>query len=219
MKLCPECYSDSVERTSSTVLRILACVVLLFIPFGLLFCFIPFLLPHSFHCRVCGKEGNEGELIEIDWREKENILEGYRTRKLQLEPFLGNWFSNDGNLYKTVEGKGQLLLIEVTDGNMVPLRITEYLPTTGTLKATTRVGKDLKVLTLISSDKTTKGNSPDALPSVPEAAVTGLTTFGRSLIAENELTVFRNGLTELQLWLEERGKIVEPLQVIVDENT
>lgn len=76
MKLCNNCKSDMLERTSSIGARIFVCImILLFIPFGIFLFWIPFVIPHRYECKKCGTESKENDLLEVDWREKEKILE------------------------------------------------------------------------------------------------------------------------------------------------
>ncbi|MFZ5944682.1 MAG: hypothetical protein ACOYVD_11265 [Bacillota bacterium] len=74
MKLCPECKSDSIERSSSTGVRVVVCIILLFIPYGLFICWIPFVFSHTYRCNICGTDVKESDLIDLDWREKELML-------------------------------------------------------------------------------------------------------------------------------------------------
>ncbi|MBZ4655217.1 MAG: hypothetical protein JG781_2576 [Peptococcaceae bacterium] len=87
MKLCPKCHSDSIERTSSIGLRVVICIlILIFIPFGLLFCWIPFVFPHTYQCHNYGKDMKEEEVVEMDWREREALLEKEKRLEEKLQP-------------------------------------------------------------------------------------------------------------------------------------
>jgi DNA-directed RNA polymerase subunit RPC12/RpoP len=79
MKVCPECKSDMLEETSSTALRVVACIVLLFIPFGIFFCWIPFVFPRNYACKNCGADVPTPE--ELDWREIDEKKQEYKEIK------------------------------------------------------------------------------------------------------------------------------------------
>jgi len=105
VKLCPECKSDSIEKSYSIGLRVVVCIILLFIPFGIFFCWIPFVFPYTYRCKVCGTDVKEEELIDIDWREKEIMLEQYKIFEEKLAPFLDKWFLEKEKVYKVVTGE------------------------------------------------------------------------------------------------------------------
>jgi transcription initiation factor IIE alpha subunit len=76
MKVCPECKSDLLEDTSSTALRVVVCIVLLFIPFGIFICWVPFIFPRNYACKNCGADVPTPQ--DIDWREFEEKKEEYK---------------------------------------------------------------------------------------------------------------------------------------------
>src|SRR5699024_2418698 len=111
MELCPNCYSDNVERTSSTGLRVVVCIILLFIPFGLLICWVPSAFPHTYRCKHCANEGKEEELLSVDWRERETFIEKEKMLKETIDPLIGKWFERQGNLYTFRMWDEQFILI------------------------------------------------------------------------------------------------------------
>src|SRR5690554_4192399 len=127
MKLCPECKSDSLVKTSSTGLRVIVCVVLLFIPYGLFFCWIPFVFPHSYRCNICGAELKAPDLLDLDWREREVLMEKHKQLETKLNPMLEHWVQDQqGSLGKIVKSKGQFLLLQVAKKDVKPFRIVDY---------------------------------------------------------------------------------------------
>lgn len=77
MKVCPECKSDMLEETSSTVLRVIICLILIFIiPFGIFFCWIPFVFSRKYVCKNCGSDVSTPE--DIDWREIDEKKQEYK---------------------------------------------------------------------------------------------------------------------------------------------
>lgn len=77
MKICPECKSDMLESNKSTALRVIAAVILLFIPFGLFFVWVPFVFPYSYTCKNCGQKVETPE--EMDWREFDKLKQSQYT--------------------------------------------------------------------------------------------------------------------------------------------
>ncbi|MCP8615400.1 hypothetical protein [Salirhabdus salicampi] len=69
MELCHECNSDVIEKQSNIGIKIFACIVLLFIPYGILICWVPFLFPPKYYCKQCGHIMDEPKYV--DWREFE----------------------------------------------------------------------------------------------------------------------------------------------------
>jgi DNA-directed RNA polymerase subunit RPC12/RpoP len=77
MKVCPECKSDMLEETSSTALRVVVCLILIFfIPFGIFFCWIPFAFPRKYACKNCGADVPTPQ--ELDWREVDEKKQEYK---------------------------------------------------------------------------------------------------------------------------------------------
>lgn len=146
MKICPECYSDNVERTSSIGVRLIICILLLFIPFGIFICWIPFVFPHRFICKVCGKDDKEELLVDVDWRESEILLENQKTLENNLKSKFDKWFILEDNLYKVVKVRGYLLLVKVTEKNIDTLLIKDYSLDTNTIKVIGRLSSKFKAL-------------------------------------------------------------------------
>ncbi|MDQ0254008.1 hypothetical protein J2S74_001381 [Evansella vedderi] len=124
MQLCPECKSDTVQRTSSTPLRVILCLILIFIiPFGLFFAWIPFVFPHTFECKNCGKQGNESELKQVDWREREMLLVNEKAFGNRLQPIMEYWFEQMGYLYKITMENHMFVLVKVSEQEVVAYHI------------------------------------------------------------------------------------------------
>jgi len=220
MKVCPECFSDSIERTSSVGLRVVMCIILLFIPFGLFICWIPFVFPHTYRCNICGKEGKEEELIGMDWREKEILLEKQKAMEKNLEPTMGKWLKAEENLYKVTKGKGHLLLLQATEEKFKLLRIDDYLPETNTIKVKGEFTKGFEVLTPKSAEpeanSTVDKYEPIAGINVtPKLTEATLTAFGQQLITEEEFSALKDGMGKLQQLLEENKLLDDSLKVLL----
>ncbi|WP_366922530.1 hypothetical protein MFMK1_002992 [Metallumcola ferriviriculae] len=154
----------------------------------------------------------------MDWREKEVLLEHQKALEKNIEPIISKWFNYNDSFYKVVKGKGLLLLLEVTEGNIVPLRIEDYLSESNTLKVKDKLGKDFRVMVLKSvvqdRDSTVNKYEPYAGGySAQEITETTLTPFGRELITEEELASFKSGMDDLRQFLEERGLMVDALKI------
>lgn len=122
MQVCKECKSDVVERTSSTAGRVVVCIILLFIPFGFLVCWVPFVFAHTYKCKNCGLEGKEDMLMDLDWREKDLMLDINNTSD-SMQPYIGKWLHNNFEAYKLVSHKHQILLLSPTLEGIVPYKL------------------------------------------------------------------------------------------------
>jgi len=213
MKLCPECKSDSLEKSSSTGLRVIICIILLFIPFGIFFCWIPFVFPHSYRCNVCGTDIKESELIDIDWREKEIILEQYKRFEDKLNPFLDKWNKDKNeNLYKVVKGKGQFILLEFRDNDIYPARIIDFVSENGINKLVIKkkLTSEFRVLELFSAGSQGLYNM-DNKEENPEDR---LTSFGKLVISKEEFLNFKSGKDSFKAWLKQNKELLENMEIV-----
>lgn len=71
MKICHYCQSDMLEKRMFLFLKIPLAIILLFVPYGIYICWLPFLIPSNYACKKCGKEMQKPK--EIDWREYKKI--------------------------------------------------------------------------------------------------------------------------------------------------
>lgn len=208
MKLCPKCKSDSLEMTSSPGLRVLACIVLLFIPFGIFLCWLPFVLPHSYRCRICGAKLEAGALLELDWRERDVLMEKHRLLEAKLAPLAGAWLKDqDGTAHKIVQARGQFLLLQLNKHRIDPLRVVEYMNSIGqeTLLLSDSWAAELEMIERSSYSTAAPGTKLADGPAIV------LTELGQQLLTEPELQKMGEGNDILLEWLEENG----PLPVIV----
>lgn len=146
MQVCRVCKSDNLERTSSTGLRIFCCIVLLFIPFGLFFCWIPFVLEHKYDCNNCGTQSKASELLSVDWRERESYLEEYRKLESRLSTCINKWLQYDmTSIYKIVLYKGQLFAIEFNGKFLDAFRIKKVSDDNKKIILSSKVGSKFNI--------------------------------------------------------------------------
>lgn len=204
MKLCPECKSDNIHRTSSTGLRVFGCIVLLFIPYGFFICWVPFIFFHTFACKNCGETGKERELIQIDWREREEIIEEFKKLQEKIKPYENMWFyDNDDSLNKILQTKNQPLIIRTEGEMLVPYRIKEFENDNDSLKI--EIKKNLSPhykVSLRSFDYENENNKNNEESS-------NLSKFGRSVITESEEEAFSQGIETFKKFLENSDKLLE----------
>ncbi|SCY10314.1 BRI3 family protein [Alkaliphilus peptidifermentans] len=189
MKVCPDCKSDVIEETSSTAIRVIFCIVILFLPFGIFFCWIPFIFPRKYRCKSCGNEGENSQLVDIDWRDKELIVKDEATLDEKIKPYLNNWFdSNDKQLFKIVTYKGNMLLVVLMEDNVKIYSIIEFSINSSTYK-------------IYLKDNINKG----------------LTSSMLEIFSEEEVLQYENKQTieEFREWLIEKEKLVDFLNVEV----
>jgi len=210
VKLCPECKSDSIEKSYSIGLRVVGCIILLFIPFGIFFCWIPFVFPYTYRCKVCGTDVKEEELIDIDWREKEIMLEQYKIFEGKLAPLLDKWFLDEEKVYKIVKAKGQFLLLVFTDNDIYPSRIVNYINENGINKFT--INK--KLTSEFHLFKNQGVGIYDVNNKEVEEPQDSLSSFGKQVISENELLKYKYGKDSLIEWLKQDGKFVENIEIV-----
>lgn len=205
MKLCPECKSDSLARTSSTGLRVIVCVVLLFIPYGFFFCWIPFILPHSFRCNICGAELKAPDLLDLDWRERDVLMEQHRRLEAKLNPMLDQWVADQqANLGKIVKSKGQFMLLQVAGQDVNPFRIVDYtaLEQADELVLSEKISSEFRIFDLpplsYSPYRDRTGQS--------DRQQRRLTELGRQLLTGREVELIRSGEDALHVALsQEQG--------------
>ncbi|ABR48284.1 hypothetical protein Amet_2125 [Alkaliphilus metalliredigens QYMF] len=220
MKVCPECYSDNVERTSSIGARLFICIFLLFIPFGIFICWIPFVFPHRFICKVCGKDDKEEMMVAIDWRESEILLENQKTLENNLRPKFDRWFNFEDSLYKIVKARGYLLLLKVTKNNIETLLIKEYSSDTNIIKTTSSLSNKFKALKTNSAANNSMNNSgynSSIYDSIINKMI--LTPIGNELITEEEFDSFKKGIDNLFHFLESNQLLIEPIEVSINQRT
>jgi hypothetical protein len=198
MMLCPKCKSDTVERTSSTGARVIVCIILLFIPFGFLFCWIPFVFPHTYKCNVCGNEGKEEELLNVDWRERDDLMKEYENLGQKLYLLEDKWIKNQhSNLCKIVKTSGKVYLLELTESNNIgTYRILHYIE-----------GEDLNTVIVknISEDFSVMAKGEDN--------ILFLTSFGKELITLEEFEEIVSG--SFVQWMENQQDNIEQIEVKV----
>jgi hypothetical protein len=116
MNLCPYCLSDQIERTTSTGLRIVVCLILIFIvPFGFFFCWVPFVFSHKYRCLRCHEETKENDLLLLDWRDREQLLAYSKENHSSILPLIGQWINYNDRLYKLVQKEQWVFLVEVKE--------------------------------------------------------------------------------------------------------
>ncbi len=214
MKLCPECKSDKIEKGYSIGLRVVGCIILLFIPFGFFFCWIPFVLPYTYSCKVCGVNVKEEELIDIDWREKEIMLEDYKLFEEKLNPFLDKWFIANEKIYKIVKAKGQFLLLEFVNDNTYTYRIVDYVNENGINKFT--ISKKLtSEFDLLKNQWIVEYDASD---NKAEKSEDILSSFGKQVISENELIKFKSGKDALIEWIEQEKNMLENIEIVNEKS-
>lgn len=194
MQLCPDCKSDTVERTSSTTLRVIGCLVLIFIiPFGLFFAWIPFVLPHTFRCHNCKRQGNESDLMHVDWRERDELLAEDRQLGQKLDPLKEYWFEQMASLYKITDVNHMYILVKVSEASTTAFQIHDI------------IDNSLQVKNLDTRLEPFTYTAYDWEP----------TDFGKNLFtaAEMELIVKRDyrGLKE---HLQKSNRLIQPFHVI-----
>lgn len=146
MKICRVCKSDNLERTSSTALRVICCIVLLFIPFGIFFCWVPFVLEHKYDCINCGTESKASELLNVDWRERESYLEEYKKLESRLSTCINKWLHYDRkSIYKIVLYKGQLFAIDFKGNFLETFRIIKISDDNKKIILSSQVGSKFNI--------------------------------------------------------------------------
>lgn len=151
MEVCKVCMSDNLEKMSSTGLRVVICIVLIFIPFGFLICWLPFVFEHKYICKNCGTESKSSQLLKLDWREKEKFLEEYRELKDLMKPFINMWIIDyNETLYKIVLYKEQLFAIEFNRDKYKSYRIKGFKD--DEIKLDSNVGNKLKFYNTYSQE-------------------------------------------------------------------
>ncbi len=204
MKLCPECKSDNIERTSSTGLRVFACIVLLFIPYGFIICWVPFVFSHTFTCKNCGNTGKENELIQIDWREREQISEEFKKLQEKASIFSNKWFKDfDGNLYKIALSKTQPMVIKVENKALIPYRITDLEIEGQRVRINIKKNKSpYKKILLTYYDVEIQDQKKENNES-------NLSKFGSTVIDVDEDHAFSNGVEKLEEYLNANDKMLD----------
>lgn len=119
MNLCPHCLSDQIERSTSIGLRIFVCLILLFlVPFGFFFCWLPFVFSHIYRCLRCHEETKEGELLLLDWRNRNQLVSYSKEYHSSILPVIGQWLIYNEALYKLVQKEQWIFLLEVKDNSV-----------------------------------------------------------------------------------------------------
>ncbi|UMZ74387.1 hypothetical protein [Natranaerofaba carboxydovora] len=211
MKLCPDCKSDNIENASSLGLRVFACLVLIFIiPFGFLFAWLPFVLSYKYRCNLCGKLAENEEFLNIDWREKDEILKEYTQMEKELSDYLGNWVKDDNNdFYKIVKGRGQFLALKLINKNLLPYLITG-LENNKTLKV-----KEMSGFKIIERKSNVHGlYKPPESENLP-ADSPQLTSLGEEVLTQEEfLYITKQQIEDVKKWLE--SEKVDDIKIIIN---
>lgn len=210
MDICPECKSDDVEKTYSMGLRVAVCVILLFVPFGIFICWIPFVFPYTHVCHVCGTELSSDQLLRMDWREKEELLKEHQQLEEKLSPFLGEWIEDqEERHFKVAKGKGQIFLIEINGTQKAKTyRVVDY-------------NEQNDVPEIISSSKVGSKfqrviQEPGDFVSFDEnehTNETSLTELGKELLTEDEFNHIIDDDLDIHNSLKEFGKNLQKINV------
>ncbi|RPF52078.1 hypothetical protein [Aquisalibacillus elongatus] len=208
MYLCPECKSDHVEKTYSIGLRVIVCIILLFIPYGILICWVPFVFPYKYICYLCGTETVNDQMLQIDWREREELAKEFFRFEEKIDPLLGEWIEDqDGRIFKVAKGKGQFFLVEVKDiENVTTHRIVDYIeePNTSEIKASSKVGVNYR--RVLQNDPV--DFSTDISTTKPD-----LTDLGKELLTEDEHKHIIDRDLDLNNWLKNLPKNQQEINV------
>ena len=141
MQICKVCGSDSLEKTSSTGLRVFLCIVLMFFPWGLLYCWLPFIREHTYVCTNCGTDIKASEIETIDSREMESKNQAYNTMVEESEGLIENWIMTDSNeLCKVIYLKGQLFIVGIDSESAITYRMLKYKAEENLIVVDSRVG-------------------------------------------------------------------------------
>lgn len=200
MDICPECKSDDVEKTYSIGLRVLVCVILLFIPYGIFLCWIPFVFPYRHICHVCGTEIEADQLLRMDWREREELLKEHQELEEKVTPYLGKWIEDQtGRVFKVAKGKGQIFLVEINDvKNVTTYRVISCNEKIDSpkMKASSKVGWKFRnvIQDSVSFDDNENSNE------------TVLTEIGKDLLTEDEFKHIKDDDIDIHNWLKELNK-------------
>ncbi|GEL77761.1 LITAF-like zinc ribbon domain-containing protein [Tenuibacillus multivorans] len=210
MDICPECKSDDVEKTYSIGLRVVVCVILLFIPYGIFFCWIPFVFPYTHVCNVCGTELSSDQLLRMDWREREELLKEHQQLEEKLFPYLGKWIEDqEERLFKVAKGKGQIFLVEVNGTKKATTyRVVEYNEQNDVpeIKSSSKVGSKFRRVIqeagdFVSFDENEYTNK------------TSLTELGKELLTKDEFNNIKDNDLDIHNWLKELGKNLQIINV------
>lgn len=72
MILCTNCESDLVVKKDFYAFKIpIVLIIFIVMPYGLYYCWLPFLFRGNYACKKCGHEASKFK--EIDWREFEKL--------------------------------------------------------------------------------------------------------------------------------------------------
>ncbi|WP_138414590.1 LITAF-like zinc ribbon domain-containing protein [Aquibacillus sediminis] len=200
MDICPICKSDDVEKTYSIGLRVLVCVILLFVPFGIFFCWIPFVFPYRHVCHVCGTDLSSDQLLRMDWREKEELLKEHQHLEEMVSPFLGKWVKDqEEGIFKVAKGKGQIFLVEIQGVRKVTTyRVVAYNEQNNVpeIKVSPKVGAKFRHVIkeagdfISFDDETEYTNEPS------------LTELGKELLTEDEFNHIIDSDLDIDDWLK-----------------
>ncbi|WP_096185749.1 hypothetical protein [Evansella halocellulosilytica] len=210
MDICPECKSDDVEKTYSIGLRVVVCLIFVFIiPYGIFLCWIPFVFPYKHVCHVCGSEIESDQLLRMDWREREELLKEHQKLEGEVAPFLGKWIEDQvGRIYKVAKGKGQIFLVEINKQEVTIYRVVACNEKNDALeiKASSKVGSKFRRIIQDSGDF----GSFDDNDYTNE---TTLTQIGQELFTKDEFNHIKDDNLDIHYWLKELGKIQQKVNV------
>ncbi|SHJ88022.1 hypothetical protein SAMN02745751_03619 [Dethiosulfatibacter aminovorans DSM 17477] len=154
MQICKVCGSDILEKTSSTGLRVFLCIVLMFLPYGLLYCWLPLIREHTYICTNCGTESKASEIETIDSREMESRNHDYGKMVEEAEGLIDKWIMTDSNeLCKLIYLKGQLFVVGVDSESAITYRMLKYKAEENLIVVDSRVGTKHQIYRTLVSGK------------------------------------------------------------------
>jgi len=104
LKHCPVCTSDDIYKSSSMPMRLVVALVLaVLIPYGIVVAWVPFVFAQAFICRRCGNETKAQDLKASDWRERKRWIEEDEKKFRVLRSFQNHWIDDgEGPLKKVI---------------------------------------------------------------------------------------------------------------------
>jgi hypothetical protein len=113
----------------------------MFLPWGLLYCWLPFIREHTYVCTNCGTESKASEIETIDSREMESRNQDYNTMVEESKDLIDKWIMTDSNeLCKVIYLKGQLFIVGVDSDSAITYRMLKYKVEEKLIVVDSRVG-------------------------------------------------------------------------------
>ncbi len=113
----------------------------MFLPWGLLYCWLPFIKEHTYVCTNCGTESKASEIETIDSREMESRNQDYNTLVKESKDLIDKWIMTDSNeLCKVIYLKGQLFIVGVDSESAITYRMLKYKAEENMIVVDSRVG-------------------------------------------------------------------------------